>query len=67
VVYMCIYCAISSVISAGLVVAVLIMADREKRALLRMIGCGSPDAPVTVKAGKTAQARALDAWRNKGK
>lgn len=64
---MCIACMISSAISAVVVIAVLVFSAREKRDLLRMIGCGSPDAPVTVKAGKTAQARALDAWRNKGK
>ena len=63
---MCIACMISSAISAVVVIAVLVFSAREKRDLLRMIGTGTPDAVVIPKAGKTAQARVAEAWREKG-
>lgn len=64
---MCIACMISSAISAGVAITVLVLSAREKREMLRMIGTGTPDAVVIPKGGKTAQARVADAWRERGK
>ena len=66
---MCVSCLCTSVVCCAMVIAVLISAARDREKLIE--GLLSRDVhefrgDTVVKAGKTAQQRAMEKWRSKG-
>ena len=64
---MCGNCLVSSIMGLMSVIAVIGISAHERKTMLRMLGTGTPDAHKAPKARKTAQSKAIEDWRNRGK